>query len=292
MGIGGLFIALCPVAAGMAKVVAGLSVFLGMAFLIQPMNWWWRYTLWIYALGLPCFVALATVLTVDGTEATLASGGRSWWAAARRPMVRVGGHRHDHHRRGRMDLLSLHSHRGVRLAVGTHARWRGLSLPLYSPMQQVLWPELTGSGFEQIFSGSDGVAISPLTSHPGTNHDLIIGGLVQVLGQRQIVSIHEPLTDEKVNGLLAQNVRYVIWDDHLPLPEPLGDRGFFIEKAPGFYLVRLAARQTAGKRAKPRRKTVMCLTTCLLPQAGETAFQRARDAAHVGRLRRQPASQR
>jgi hypothetical protein len=38
----------------------------GTAFLIQPVNWWSRFTVWIYALGLPSFTALASVFYASG----------------------------------------------------------------------------------------------------------------------------------------------------------------------------------------------------------------------------------
>ena len=45
------------------KVVVLLMFLVAIPFLLQPMYWWPRYTIWLYALGLPCFAALVTALT-------------------------------------------------------------------------------------------------------------------------------------------------------------------------------------------------------------------------------------
>jgi hypothetical protein len=224
------------------------------AFLIQPVNWWARYTVWIYAVGLPSFAALASVFYTPRNPSAA--------AAAEDP----NGNK----------PLSPRRTFGIAMLAGTINLWTSTCILILalegwvccfwactwvkfpSPnaikdsmiarfsCNTILWSKLHGTAFDEIFSSDCPLALSQIYAHPNTNYTIIMGGLSTANGKRRIVMVDKNPDKKIIDSLIAEGVPYLIWDSTDPLPEVLKQYDFPVEKAEVFYVVKLSA---GGKSA-------------------------------------------
>jgi len=229
-----------------------LSIVVGGAFLLQPVNWWPRFTVWILGLGLPCFAVVAgdiwnrrgtPVLLTDvsgsgspskqpSLAAVRAKLPAAWvWACVIIAVLEAGlcwlsmvtGWRAMPHNRQELDR-----------AVAIYA----------SPKWKLLWPEMAGTVMERVLTGDDPVALGFTGNHapPHENEMFIIGGLISPLGRRNIVPVCGDMATGKIEALREAGVRYIVWDNNHPVPPAFHD--YRVESAPGFSVVVLAGERT------------------------------------------------
>lgn len=158
-------------------------------FVLTPMNWWARYTVWIYSAGLPCLaLALDAVLGRD-------AGGRTarWWLVACLAVALL---------EAGLCLLQLR---------GLSRRWT---------LDNSLAARVVG----ELVAAPVPVALGPLRSAvPGTIKVKaeLIGYLCYPLGRRLIVPLSETAAETELAALRAHGVETVLWDETLPLPPAL-----------------------------------------------------------------------
>lgn len=197
----------------------------GIAFAGSPMNWWARYTVWLYALGLP---ALALALSD-------LSAARRWWLAPIWLWV----------------IFSL----GLGLYEGGLAFNRTLrdAYPGYWPPRNIkawlptawhwpdgyLFPETRGTWLDRVMASNGPIAVGPLWGNaPGgrLQHN-IFGQLSLPIGQRELLFIPANVTVDTFRYLKQHKVLYIIWDGNQELPGYLQTIAERVDKVPGFWIV-------------------------------------------------------
>jgi hypothetical protein len=196
-----------------------------LSFLGSPMNFWARYTVWIYALGLP---ALALALT-DLLAA------RRWWFAPASMWL----------------LFSL----GLGLYEGGVAFARALdeAYPGFWPPKTLqawlphawrwrdgyLFPETRGTAMESVMASNGPIAVGVLLGNaPGGRwqHN-IYGQLAEPIGQRELMFLTDNMTVALSNTLKERKPLYIIWDGNRELPDWVRTLAERVDQTPGFWVV-------------------------------------------------------
>lgn len=205
-----------------------LAVVVSASLLITPMNWWARYTVWLYALGLPCFA-----ITLDHvTRCTSRLLVRLWVTVCLLLLIFEGS----------MCLLDQVARdypgypRALLIDPIGILRLRNWRRPVC-----YLFPEMEGTAFTRVFAKNSPVAIGPLQSRSGGRWKVeIVGQLSLPIGQREIIFL--PATLEQAEAeTVARQARYVIWDDTLPVPISLQNLAVESDLVAGFWLLALSA---------------------------------------------------
>ncbi len=215
----------------LAPLLACAAVVL-IAFLTTPENWWARYTVWIFALGLPCFARVTRDLFATARGKNLVKS----WAVACVGIALLEG------ALGAAEVLSR-SYPGPRPfhpGEALHAAsWRW-------PVNY-LYPDTRGSLLDQVLEGSDTVAFGPtLTDGACRVRSGMVGQLAQPAGVRSILPI--PLAAGKVEmeQLARAGARYLIWDTgaiapHCAPSEAVLKLGSSWSQADGFWIAPMRA---------------------------------------------------
>jgi hypothetical protein len=180
-----------------AAALLALTAAVALAFVGTPEAWWTRFTVWIYALGLPCFAALWTW--------SLGSPGRPrWvraWAAGCVGLLVAEGALCS----GRVALAAnpgTVSFRSSPLALLHSASWRW-------PAQGFpLFPRET-EAFASIVPPEVPVAVGPLEARTYT----MLGQLCVPLGVRNIMSLPAACPASALRQAKTRGIRYVLWDN-------------------------------------------------------------------------------
>jgi hypothetical protein len=208
-----------------ASVFFPLLVVIGVPFLILPMNWWSRYTMWISVLGLPCLaVAMDHVGSLRRTVLRFAM--RGWLVA----------------------VLAIACFEGLYSFYysGLESGFLRVGLVSYTPAG--LWRALTNYDHPRYFFGNltplgveavtapDAVALGDWTVVDGP----LLGVLSMPLGLRDIVFLSPAIANDE--GQLRQlldehHVRFLFWRDDQPTPAPVVRLATRDERTPGFWRV-------------------------------------------------------
>lgn len=189
------------------------------AFLGTPLNWWARYTVWIYALGLPCLGVVLERILLQPPRLTV----RHLWL--------VG-------------VLLLALFEGA-LSLVQIVRNCGPGDPAFAqapmPRERVgegcaLFPEAEGTRLQAILLSRDNVGLAPISGD--TESGLLIGPLSLPLGARDLIPIPATATPDFA-VLQRRNVRYLIYDGAAPHPRLPADRVRTIERTAGFWVATL-----------------------------------------------------
>jgi len=177
------------------RMLLVMSVLVGLMYLAQPTRWTARFTLWLHALGLPCL------------------------ALAMQHWVRPG-------RLNRV-LLALaivaacssvyESRRALRHEwdMQTTTWFRQGTAVFPAPLDHV-FPHLRRTVMDVVMR-EDVVARSRWAAY----NTRIEGILCQPLGRRRIHILPDTPSVEDIQTIRKQGVRWVLWDDRVPLPETL-----------------------------------------------------------------------
>jgi hypothetical protein len=180
----------------------------GLQFLATPMNWWARYTVWIYALGLPCFaVVVGEVFRDGGAHWAKRLWVRACVAIAMLEGILCLGYMIDHY------LCPTWMIHDEPTAMFHPSNWR-------KPYWQRQFPQLRGTVLEEILVSEDAVAVGPLLPAP-EKQALLLGWLSTPIGRRRILSLPHNPGAEAMAKLKAFRARWILWEDSLPLPECL-----------------------------------------------------------------------
>ncbi|HEV8702171.1 MAG TPA: hypothetical protein VGV60_12935 [Candidatus Polarisedimenticolia bacterium] len=182
-------------------LVAGIAA--GIGFVVTPMNWWARYTVWIYGLGLPCFAWALSEIIRSARSGRLP---RIWLVACLSLLVYEGG-RSEYVILGRAypGPRPLHP---VELLRPANWRWKS----------NYVFPETRGTIFDEIVASHDAVALGPACREEGclASRSLVLGQLSYPIGGRDIVPLTGPVDSEAAAELRARRVRFVIWGAEQP----------------------------------------------------------------------------
>jgi hypothetical protein len=179
-------------------ILAGVT---GLAFLTAPMNWWARYTIWIYTLGLPCFALVLTNSFFNQKariwHRLLAS---LWMTLCLGLLLFEAAY-------CTVDVIALASPGSLRSNLGN----------IFKPGT---WNWPTGYLFlEDVLTQTGTVIIGPNGGMEFWHYVGLVGQLSQPIGARRLVFISD---SQGVSGQIElSDVRYIIWDDSLPLPTAL-----------------------------------------------------------------------
>jgi hypothetical protein len=200
-----------------------LLVVTGAAFITMPMNWWARYTVWIYALGLPC-LAVAIEKVLQARRAALF--GVAWGGACALLLIFEGAHAGIYALDATFPGALVQSPRSAL----TPANWRW--------SYAYLFPELEGTAYDQLLAEASIVAIGP-ANWPADAWPIfgIMGQLSQPIGARHVVHLG---TKSSAADLAAQSVQFVVWDKDVPLPQDIAAVVADSQTAGQFLILRLS----------------------------------------------------
>ena len=188
-----------------------LVTIVGIAFIGTPLRWWARYTLWIYALGLPCFaVVLECVLRRRARKLAYL------WVMLCFAVLFFES------------VMSMY-----RVSCSESVRKLCKEPALLFDRQTWVKPphsHLNGTWFDKVFEEDAAVAVGPL----GETHIVLLGYLSYPVGRLNWVSIPQ---DPDINEMRAQGIRYVIWDTETPIPEVLREIVLRMDEYHGMYLI-------------------------------------------------------
>lgn len=199
-----------------------------LSFVATPLNWWARFTIWILALGLPCFAIVVDEIIFRSPTSL---HGRVWIAAC-------------------LSVLILETTTVMRWQVLTTYRgsWKNNITGLLHK-ENWQWPTCSvfppscGTMFDQISATDAPVALSPV-GMTGQSDDWwvvwkpkIVGQLSVPLGKRSIMALPAVLDAKVVAEIVSQRVKYIIWDDSLKLPEELKPLATEVVHAAGFWIL-------------------------------------------------------
>jgi hypothetical protein len=198
----------------------------GLAFLTAPMNWWARYTIWIYALGLPCFAFIVTRSVLNQKARIWSRRIASVWMTLCLGLLLFEA------AYCAVDVIALASPRQLRsnlMNVFKSSTWVWPTCYLF--------PDMQGTILEDILTQTGIVAIGPHGDMEFWRYVGLVGQLSQPIGARQLVFISESYDASKQNDLVEG--RYIIWDETVPLPPTLELHAKFVTPAAGFLVLSL-----------------------------------------------------
>ncbi|HEU5182352.1 MAG TPA: hypothetical protein VFW45_16315 [Candidatus Polarisedimenticolia bacterium] len=196
-------------------------------FLATPENWWARYTVWILAVGLPCFARVVRDALASGRGTKLV---KSWATVCILIALLEGA-------LGAADVFSRSypGPRPFRPGEALHAAsWRWPSNYLY--------PNTRGSLLDQILEGNDTVAFGPtLTEGACRVRGGMVGQLAQPAGARSILPIPLAAGEVEMEQLIRGGAKYLIWDTgaiapHCSPSEAVLKLGSSWSQADGFWI--------------------------------------------------------
>lgn len=213
------------------QVLYFLLAVVGIAFIVTPLNWWARFTLWIYGLGLPCFAHAMTRLVLNRNGRAFARRAGFAWLALCLALLLFEG---------------LSSAARV-VSLASRGRPPGSLGNLFKPSRWnwpscYLFPEMQNTVMERILSQRADVAMGPHGKMEFWLYAGLVGQLSQPIGARRLIFLDG--SDEAEYRL--SGVRYIIWDETLPLPpslRPLRESGTSV----GGFLVIPPADETSAR---------------------------------------------
>ena len=201
---------------------AVLFVVTTVAFVVTPMNWWARYTVWIYALGLPSFAAILERVWIPGRRQSLLGA----WALVC------------------LAVLSLEGALCLGAATGEIWPWRERLIPPriaeklhWQSAPYYVFPEMRGTVFDELLASDSAVALGPI-ARDSEGKRRIMGVLSLPIGRRLVFLPHNP-DAQVMHSIAVDRVRYVVWDDSLALPDLLARAAIDMQHVGGFWVLRL-----------------------------------------------------
>lgn len=208
-----------------AAVVLSALALLATSFWITPMNWWARYTVWIYGLGLPCMAAVLTYVMEAGRGIRRLS---LLWL-----MCLLG-------------LAGFESYVGlasVKAPSVTDVQARKAALSALQDRQDpndrvaaLMYPFLYDTLTREAIRGSEPVGLGFL--NPGGAR--LLGLLCRPLGKRMVYLLSDELQSDprRLEAFLREHhIRHVFWDGLRHVPAALESFSSRRSQFPGFWHV-------------------------------------------------------
>jgi 4-amino-4-deoxy-L-arabinose transferase-like glycosyltransferase len=219
----------------LTTVFLPLLLVVAVTFVLRPWNHWPRHTVWLVALGLPCWAVLVERLFRAGTPGPRRAG-RAWLAAVLAIALFEAGY--------------AFAWTATRCYV-RHPTWPGFrenpvvaarSLTWYDPVGY-MQPDLAGGPFEAVFAGSAPVAVGSFEAELL----LLVGRLSQPIGARPIHFIDWDTAADRSHleaYVRERHIRYLIWSTVYPYPDTLDRVAVRHARAGQWFHVFEFARQT------------------------------------------------
>ncbi|NIM18915.1 MAG: hypothetical protein GTO42_02670 [Candidatus Latescibacteria bacterium] len=172
------------------RELAFLSILLFVLLLVQPSQWWARFTLWLHALGLPCF---AVVLHHSVAR---------WHLIKRHLMTIILG-------LGVISVAIWESHKALEIEwrTGRNPEAQRDEEMFLTSQEYYFWEMENVPRFDEFFS-----ARRVARSHASYYGALFIGVLAMPLDQREVIVLPMELESEDVASLQSGGTEWVIWD--------------------------------------------------------------------------------
>lgn len=200
-----------------------LAGIVGGTFLITPMNWWARYTVWVYALGLPCVAWLSQKLLRWPSAGLPHWAVRAWMGLCVGVLVFEAGYC--------LYRLTIFTYPG-----SLRQNPVGVLNPKNWDHPNALLPELQGTALDVLLREGGTVAIGPRQNQSSWAYCRLVGQLSQPVGARRLIFLRDQEIDVQ---LQRQRPDYVFWDGTLPLPPELAQAAVRVEQGGEFWLLTL-----------------------------------------------------
>jgi len=198
----------------------------GLAFLTAPLNWWARFTIWIYALGLPCFACVLTS-SVFNLKARIWPRriATIWMALSLALLLFEAAY-------CTVDIIALASPGSLREHLANAFKPTTWDWPTC-----YLFPDMQNTALEDVLTQSGTVIIGPHGEMDFWRYAGLVGQLSQPIGARRLIFLNETQSKNEQNGIAG--ARYLIWDESMPLPTSLASQAVSITQAAGFLVLSL-----------------------------------------------------
>ncbi|MBI4731815.1 MAG: glycosyltransferase family 39 protein [Chloroflexi bacterium] len=192
------------------------------AFLLTPMDWWARYTLWIYALGLPAFAWAVQEFMVNRANRQPGTLLTRFWLAT---CILLAGFEGLY---CAMDVFALATPGSVSSSPQAILSPETWTWPTF-----YLFPDMNGTALEDVLTPGQVIAIGPHGDSYFWRYAGLIGQRSQAVGKRELVFIKE---NERLEAIHSRHVEYIVWDASIPLPQSLA--ALPQEEAAGFIVLK------------------------------------------------------
>ena len=211
---------------GQKRSLLVLGVITSLVFLVTPMNWWARYTIWIYGLGLPCF-ALVLTNSVFNPKVRIWSklASFAWMAFCLCFLLFEAAY-------STVDVIALASPGPLRsnlMNVFKPASWKWPTCYLF--------PDMQDTALENVLNQTGIIVVGPHGDMKFWRYAGLVGQLSQPIGARKLIFINESQAENEQIDLT--DTRYIIWDESIPVPPNLASRAGSITPAAGFLVLSL-----------------------------------------------------
>lgn len=193
-----------------------------LVFFMTPMNWWARYTFWIYAIGLPAFAwVLETFVNKQSQNKAWMSISHTWLVLSILVALFEGLY-------CTADVIALSipgSLNGSVTALFRSETWKW-------PANYLL-PDINSTALDEIIVNDKIVAIGPHGESSFTEYTSLVGELSQPIGGRILIFLSEEPTIEEIRSF---GIESIVWDSSIPAPHFLAD--FERENVDNFTIIR------------------------------------------------------
>jgi hypothetical protein len=184
-----------------------LLVFITTAFILTPLNWWSRYTIWIYALGLPTFAWIMGIISSNHFMNRTMSLLSKCWLLICIMVAFIEGM-----------ICTVDA-----VALATPGSFSGSPFAFFQPSTwnwpaSYLFPEMRGTALERILVSGKIVAIGPHGNSNFGTYSGLVGELSQPIAKRRLIFLGEDTTIKEIQSLSIDNL---IWDISVSLPHSL-----------------------------------------------------------------------
>jgi hypothetical protein len=206
------------------RILLILACVIGLDFLISPLNWWARYTIWIYALGLPCFAfALSKTVFNLNIRPWLKFLTSTWLLFCLGLLLFEAVF-------CLVDVVALASPGSLRSNLANAFKASTWDWPT-----SYLFPDMRGTILDEVLTQPGTVVIGPHGNMDFWRYAGLIGELAQPIGNRHLEFISESQAGNGQIGLV--DVKYILWDASVTLPASLASLADSVTPAAGFLVL-------------------------------------------------------
>jgi hypothetical protein len=208
------------------RILSTLVGVTGLAFLFAPLNWWARYTIWIYGLGLPCFAFVLTRTVLNQNALSFQKVVSSIWMTLCLGVLLFEAAYCS------VDVIALASPGSLRSNLGNIFKASTWEWPT-----SYLFPDMRGTALDNVLTQPGTVVIGPRGDMELWRYQGLVGELAQPIGTRHLEFISESQGASGQFGLA--DVKYILWDETVVLPPALASLADSITPAGGYLVLKL-----------------------------------------------------
>ncbi len=185
-----------------SKELLCLVILVASGFIFSPMNWWARYTVWIYALGLPVFALFASDMFSKRLAFFPSILLRLWSGLALFIILFEG-------------IFCLSSIT-LKMAPGLdiHHPRSLFQADTWIKPDSYLFPEMKGTVMETLITSAKHTAIGPRKDAELIHYAGLIGQLSQPVGERCAGFVTKSVS---VSEMVQEGYDFLLWDDSIPI---------------------------------------------------------------------------